>query len=143
VPSELWLDNLDCVQGVVFVWQFLLLISDQMDASPTLSVSVGELLFFACRTDAQALVLWESKTGEDAKKFKDEWADVLVEKQYALLLSQSVRDAKTHVVAVGPSAARVTEQANELRCGQVWPSRKAVRAFLEDNTAEMQRENAG
>jgi len=72
VPSELWLDYLDCVQGVVFVWQFLLLISDQMDASPALSRSVGELLFFACRTDAQALVLWESKAGEDAKKFKDE-----------------------------------------------------------------------
>jgi len=83
VRSEFWLDYLDCVQGVVFVWQFLLLISDQMDASPALSRSVGELLFFACRTDAQALVLWESRAGEDAKKFKDEWADASVEKHEA------------------------------------------------------------
>jgi len=142
VPSEVWLDYLDCVQGVVFVWQFLLLMSDHMDASPALSRAVGELLFFACRTDTQALVLWEAKAGEDAKKFKDLWADASVEKHEAWLLSQGVRDAETHVVAIGPSAARVAEQANELRSGQVWPGRKAVRSFLEDYTAERQRKKA-
>jgi len=83
VPSEFWLDYLDCVQGVVFVWQFLLLMSDQMDASPALSRAVGELLFFACHTDAQALVLWEAKAGEDAKAFKQEWAEASVEKHEA------------------------------------------------------------
>jgi len=30
----------------------------------------------------------------------------------------------------------------EVRSGQVWPGRKAVRAFLEDCTAERQRKNA-
>ena len=32
VPSAFWLDYMDCIQGVVFVWQFLLLLSDHMDA---------------------------------------------------------------------------------------------------------------
>jgi len=53
-----------------------------------------------------------------------------------------VRDVETHVVAVGPSTARVIKQANELRSGQVWPGRKAVRAFLEDYTAERKRKKA-
>lgn len=56
VPSELWLDYMDCIQGVVFVWQFLLLTSENMDSSPALSRAAGELLLFACRTDAQAPV---------------------------------------------------------------------------------------
>jgi len=142
VPREFWLDYLDCVQGVVFVWQFLLLMSDQMDASPALSRAVGELLFFACHTDAQALVLCEAKAGEDAKAFKQEWAEASVEKHEAWLMSQGVRDADTHVVAVGPSTVRIIEQSNELRSGQVWPGRKAVRAFLEDYTAERQRKKA-
>jgi len=142
VPSEFWLHYMDCIQGVVFVWQFLLLMSDQMDASPALSRAVGELLFFACHTDARALVLWEAKAGEDAKAFKEEWADTSVEKYEAWLVSQGVRDADTHVVALGQSTARDIEHANELRSGQVWPGRKAVRAFLEDYTAERQRKKA-
>ena len=142
VPSELWLDFMDCIQGVVFVWQFLLLTSDHMDASPALSRAVGELLLFACRTDAQALVLWEAKAGVDAKAFKNEWAEASVEKHAAWLESQGVRDAETHVVAVGQSIARVIEEANELDSGQVWPGRKAVRAFLEDYTSERKRKKA-
>jgi len=142
VPSEFWLDYLDCVQGVVFVWQFLLLMSDQMDASPALSRAVGELLFFACHTDAQGLVLLEAKAGEDAKAFKQEWAEASVERHEAWLMSQGVRDTDMHVVAVGPSTVRIIEQSNELRFGQVWPGRKAARAFLEDYTAERQRKKA-
>jgi len=142
VPSETWLDYIDCIQSVVFVWQFLLLVSEQMDASPALSRAVGELLFFACHTDAQALALWESKAGPDAKQFRDQWADASVEKHDAWLASQGVRDAETHVFSAGPSAARVVEQANEVRSGQVWPGRKAVRAFLEDKTAERERKKA-
>jgi len=57
-------------------------------------------------------------------------------------MSQGVRDADTHVVAVGPSTVRIIEQSNELRSGQVWPGRKAVRVFLEDYTAERQRKKA-
>jgi len=132
----------DCIQGVVFVWQFFLLMSDHMDASPALSRAVGELLFFACRTDTRALVLWEAKAVEDAQAFKDEWVGTSIEKHEAWLVSRGVRDAATHVVAVGPSTVRVIEQANALRSGQVWPGRKAVRAFLEDYTAERQRKKA-
>jgi len=142
VPSAFWLDYIDCIQGVVFVWQFLLLMSEHMDSSPTLSRAVGELLLFACRTDAQALAIWEAKAGVDAKAIGDEWADASTEKHEAWLLSKGVRDAETPVVAVGPSPARVIEQANELRSGQVWPGRKAVRAFLEDHIAERQRKKA-
>jgi len=142
VPSETWLDYIDCVQGVVFIWQFLLLVSGQMDQSPALSRAVGELLLFACTTDAQGLALWEAKADPDAKAFRDEWADASVEKHDAWLLSIGVRDAETHVVAGGPSAARVVEQANELRSGQVWPGRRAVRAFLEDKTADRDRKKA-
>ena len=53
VPSAFWLDYMDFIQGVVFVWQFLLLMSEHMDSSPTLSRAVGALLLSACRTDAQ------------------------------------------------------------------------------------------
>ena len=57
LPSEVWLDYLYCMQNVVFLWQFLLLVSDQMDASPWLCRAEGKLLLFACRTDAKGLAL--------------------------------------------------------------------------------------
>jgi len=142
VPSELWLDYMDCIQGVVFVLQFMLLTSDHMDASLALSLAVGELLLFACRTDAEALVLWEAKAGEDAKAFGEEWAEASVEKRAAWLKSQGVRDEETHVVAVGQSIARVIEQANKLGSGQVWTGRKALRAFVEDYTSARKRKKA-
>lgn len=142
VPSETWLEYIACIQGVVFVWHFLLLMSEKMDASPPLSRAVGELLFFECRTDAQALALWESKASADATAFRDQWADASVEKHGAWIVSQGVRDAATHVVAYESLAARLVEQANEMRSGQVWPGRKAVRAFLEDKTAERERKKA-
>jgi len=113
-----------------------------MDASPALSPAVGEPLLFACHTDAQALIIWEAKAGADAKAFKAKWSEASVEKHAAWLARKGVRDAETHVVAVGPSIARVIKQANELRSGQVWPGRKAVRAFLEDSTAERKRKKA-
>jgi len=51
VASEFWLHYVDCIQGVVLMWQFLLLMSDHMDASPALSRAVGALLFLpAVRT---------------------------------------------------------------------------------------------
>jgi len=107
LPSEVWLYYLDCMQNVVFVWQVLLLVSDQLHASPLLSRAVGELLLFACRTDAKGLALWEAKAGNDAKQFRDDWADTSVEKVDAWLASQGIRDAATHVFAVGQSAVRV------------------------------------
>jgi len=142
LPSEVWLDYLDCMQNVVFVWQFLLLVSDQMDASPLLCRAEGELLLFACRTDAKGLALWEAKAGNDAKEIRNEWADGSDERVDAWLASRGIRDAETNVVALGQSAARVLQQANELRTGQVWPGHKAVRAFLEDKTAERDRKKA-
>lgn len=89
------------------MWQFLLLLSDHMDASPALSPAVGEPLLFACHTDAQALIIWEAKAGADAKAFKAKWSEASVEKHAAWLARKGVRDAETHVVAVGPSIARV------------------------------------
>jgi len=141
-PSELWLDNMSCIQGGVFVWQFMLLTSDHMDASPALCRAVGELLLFASRTDAQALVLKEVKAGKDAKAFREEWEEASVDKHAAWLKSQGVRVEETHVVAVRQSIARVIEQANKLGSGRVWPGRKALRVFVEDYTSERKRKKA-
>jgi len=80
--------------------------------------------------------------GEDAQAFRDKWAETSIEKHEAWLVSRGVRDAATHVVVVRPSTACVITQANELRSGQVWSGRKAVRVFLEDYTTERQRKNA-
>jgi len=48
----------------------------------------------------------------------------------------------THVVAKGPSKARVLKQADELRPGQCWPGRPVLHGFPEDTTAEKQRAKA-
>jgi len=56
MASEVWLQYVDCIHGVLSVWQFFLLLRDHMDASQSLRRAVGELLSFSGRTDARALV---------------------------------------------------------------------------------------
>jgi len=65
--SSTWIDNIDCVQQVVFIWEFLLLIRLPMDQSRDLSRAIGELLVFFIDSVGVALAKWEAAAGDDAK----------------------------------------------------------------------------
>lgn len=57
VPSAVWSELIPCVTPVVFVWQFLLLARNDMDASPGFCQAVGELIFFTLCAEEQTMPL--------------------------------------------------------------------------------------
>jgi len=140
--SSEWIQLAPCVTPVVFVWQFLLLVRSAMDAKPNLCQAVGELMLFCVVAEEETMVRWESKAKPVAKAYRDKWevGDAATYREW--LLSIGVQPPVTHVVAKGPSKARVLEQADELRTGQSWPGRPVLRGFPEDSTAEKQRAKA-
>ena len=130
-PSTEWIQLAPCVTPAVFVWQFLLLVRQYMNAQPDLCQAVDELLLTMTR--------WEAKVKPAAQAYRDKWepGDAAVYQEW--LQSIGVRPAVIHVVSGPASKDRVVEQANELRTGQSWPGRPLLRAFPEDSTAERQR----
>jgi len=142
VPSAVWIQLAPAVTPVVFVWQFLLLVRDAMDESPSLCQAVGELLLFCINAEEQTMPLWEAKAGRAAKEYRKMWASGDAGTYKAWLSSLGVEPAVSNVVPGAASKVRVQEQANEERTGQVWPGREVLRAFPEDSTAERQRAKA-
>jgi len=142
VPSAVWIQLAPAVTPVVFVWQFLLLLRDAMDASPSLCQAVGELIFFCVTAEEETMPRWEAKAGRAAKDYRKQWqdGDATVYKEW--LQTLGIEPAVSHVVAGDASKPRVVEQANEERTGQAWPGREVLRAFPEDSTAERQRAKA-
>lgn len=72
-PSREWIHETSCIEQVVFVWQFLVLMREGMDHSLDLTRSLGELLLFALGINYGALAEWESKADGDAKRYREEW----------------------------------------------------------------------
>jgi len=142
VPSAVWIQLAPAVTPVVFVWQFLLLARDAMDASPSLCQAVGELLFFCVTAEEETMPRWEAKAGRAAKDYRKKWQDGDAAVYEEWLQSLGIEPAVSHVVAGAASETRVVEQANEERTGQAWPGREILRAFPEDSTAERQRAKA-
>jgi len=142
VPSSSWIDDIDCIGQVVFIWEFLLLVRDAMNRSRDLAQAIGELLLFSIDTVAVALGKWEALAGEDAKAFRDQWEETSPEKYQAWLLTQGVSPPLPDMASVGESADRVVMQLEEERTGQVWPGRAAVRAYMHDKTSERDRKKA-
>jgi len=142
VPSREWLPLVKTVKRVVFIWQFLLLVKTKIDQLPLLSRAVGELLLFALGTDADALKIWSEKAPADARAYRDQWKVTNPEQYKSWLRSIGVEEAVSHLTCGERSKERVTEQANEVRTGQVWPGREALRTYLEDKTAEKERKKA-
>ena len=142
VPSAVWIQLAPAVTPVVFVWQFLLLLRDAMDASPSLCQAVGELILFCIIAEEETMPRWEAKAGRAAKDYRERWqdGDAAVYKEW--LQSLGIEPAVSHVVAGAASKPRVVEQASEERTGQAWPGREVLRAFPEDSTAERQRAKA-
>lgn len=70
-PSLTWIDNIDSIQQVVFIWEFLLLMRLPMDQSRDLSRAIGELLLFSIDSVGVALAKWEAAAGDDAKAYRD------------------------------------------------------------------------
>lgn len=134
-PSSVWLELTDCVQRVIFVWQFLVLVRGLLDESPVVAQAEGELILFALGTTRKALLKWEVSAQEDAKAYRAQWQITCPEQYKQWLQSVGVADAATSVVGDVASMERLTEQANEERTWQVWPARKAVRPCMDDTTA--------
>jgi len=139
VPSAVWIKLAPAVTPVVFVWQFLLLVHDAMDEFPSLCQAVRELLLFCINAEEQTMPRWEAKAGQAAKEYRDMWARGDPNTYKGWLRSLGIERAVSNVVAGDTSNARVQEQANEERTGQMWPGREVLRDFLEDSTAELQR----
>jgi len=140
--SSEWIQLAPCVMPIVFMWQFRLLVRSAMDAKPNLCQAVGDLKLFCLVAEEETMVRWESKAKAVSQAYRDKWevGDAATYREW--LLSIGVQPPVTHVVAKGPSKARVLEQADELRTGQSWPGRPVLRGFPEDSTAEKQRAKA-
>ena len=142
MPRVVWIQLAPAVTPMVFVWQFLLLVCDAMDESPSLCQAVGELLLFCINAEEQMMSRWESKAGKEAKVYREMWESDIAATYKEFLLSLGVEPAVRNMVASEPSKALVREQANEERTGQAWPCRVVLRAFPEASTAERQRSKA-
>lgn len=142
VPSADWIPLATAVAPVVFVWQFLLLMRNAMDESPSLCQAIGELVFFCISAEEQTMPRWEKKASKSSKKYRKMWEEGDAVKYDAFLTSLGVLPAVSHLVAREESMERVKEQANEERTGQAWPGRQVLRAFPGDSTAEQQRAKA-
>ena len=142
VPSAAWIKLAPAVTPVVFVWQFLLLVRNAMDESPSLCQAIGELIFFCVAAEEETMPRWEAKAGRAAKEYRNMWEEGDADKHKAWLLTRGVEPAVSHVVAGDHSKARVQEQASKARTGQAWAGRHTLRAFPEDSTAERERAKA-
>lgn len=142
-PSSKWIHETSCIEQVVFVWQFLVLMCRGMDQNLILARAVGELLLFALGTNKAALAEWESKADGDAQRYREDWEVGGVDKYRDRLRASGIADTTTQVMSDHVrSQARLVEQANEERTGQVWPGRAAVRAGMYDLTAIQERSKA-
>ena len=141
-PSSTWINNIDCIQQVVFIWEFLLLMRLPMDQSRDLSRAIGELLLFSIDSVEVALAKWEAAAGDDAKAYRDQWQETSPEKYQDWLLAQGASPPLPDMASVDESVDRVVTQLDEERTGQVWPGRAAVRAYMDDKTSERDRKKA-
>lgn len=142
LPSSQWAGLMKCIERVVYVWEFLLLVRRRMDESPSLRQSVGELMLFCVGLGDKSLALWESKASTDAQEYRAKWENSTPAHYKAWLEELGITPARCHVWSTELSRARLQEQAEEARSGQVWPGRALVRAFPEDTTAELERKRA-
>lgn len=143
LPSAEWVGLMLCVERVVFVWEFLLLVRPRLDESPQLQQAVGELLLFCTTLEDESISLWEAKATAEAKAYRDDWEFSTPEKYEQWMAQQGITPAVSHVWGSEGSRGRLQEQAQEEQSGQVWPGRKLVRPFPEDKEAEMDRQRAG
>jgi len=111
VPSVVWIQLAPAVTPVVFVWQFLLLGRDAMDAAPSHCQAVGELLLFCINDEKQMMPRWEFKAGRAANDCRKIWESGDAATYKARLVSLGIKLAVSNVVAYDASKERVKEQA--------------------------------
>jgi len=120
-PSSTWIYNIDCIQQVVFIWEFLMLMRFTMDRSRDLSRAIRELLLFFINSIEVALSKWEAAAGDDAKAYRDQWQETSPEKYQDWLMARGVSPPLPDMALVDKSVGRVVTQLDEERTGQVWP----------------------